>query len=86
MHQPPDFLMIHPDPGMEEPHVDTHDSFGITPEVVGIPDQSEAKFILGIFVAVYRGIWGLQPVVVAGPGYTGQGTQGLYGKLVYILF
>ena len=41
MHQAADLLMIHPDPDMEEAHVDPHDSFGISPEIVGLPDQSE---------------------------------------------
>ena len=44
--------MVHPDPGMKEPHVDPHNAFGITPKVVGIKDQSEVKFVLSLFVAV----------------------------------
>ena len=52
MHQPADLLVVHPDPGMEEPHVDPHDAFGIAPEVVGIPDQPEVELVLDLFVAM----------------------------------
>ena len=59
MHQPPNLLMVHPDPGMKEPHMYPHDTFGITPKVVGISDQHKIELVLRFFVTPCCRTWGL---------------------------
>lgn len=76
--------MVHADTDMEKPHVDPHNTFGVAPEVIGISDQLKIQFILPLLVAVCRGEWVLQPVIVTGPRDSCEGTQRLYGKLIAV--
>lgn len=68
-HQPPDFLHVHDDSHVEEPHMDPSGAFVVAPEAVSLQDQIE--ILLVCISAVVSGRLACTPVVVSGSGDPG---------------
>ena len=46
LHQPPDLLSVHPDAGMQQPHMDAAHAFGVTTKPVSLQNLLEIRRIL----------------------------------------
>ena len=72
-HQSTDLLVVHPDAHPEKPHVDAHDTFVVSTEFVGFPDQEKVPQVLRLAQIRFLPA----PAVVAGTGDARQGAQQL---------
>ena len=73
LHQPPDLLSVHPDAGMQQPHMNAAHAFGVTTKPVSLQNLLEIRRIL----CLPRGslLLGDKPRIIAGTGNARDLTQ-----------
>ena len=82
MHESADLLMVHYNSLMKKPHTDSHDTFGITAEVISIKNQLKVKLILKLLPGSCISDWSFEPSVIARPGHPGKSTELLDIQLI----